>query len=182
MKATKTKENALRRTRGVALLAALLLGAAGCGSPEAFKVSEACGTEFDPELIGRLLPEGDDLKSDDAFSEPKQFRCEFAVDGREQVGLRGDIVEPFVKPLEVKESVMLRLGNPAPAEIGDGATIADHGGMALKACTYNGEKMQYVLSIDSVEDPKDTAERRRVLEEFLRSQLPVAMEAGGCRP
>ncbi|WP_275428457.1 hypothetical protein [Streptomyces sp. CS090A] len=42
--------------------------------------------------------------------------------------------------------------------------------------------MQYVLSIDGVEDPKDTAERRRLLEEFLRSQLPVAMEAEGCRP
>ncbi|MFH9396006.1 hypothetical protein [Streptomyces sp. NPDC017556] len=176
------KGNAPRRTCGALLLTALLLGATGCGSPEAFKVSEACGIEFDPELIGRLLPTGDDLKSEDAFSEPKQFRCEFAVDGQDQVGLRGDVVEPFVKPLAVKESVMLRLGNPAPADIGDGATIADHGGMALKACTYNGEKMQYVLSIDSVEDPEDTAERRRLLEAFLRSQLPVAMEAEGCRP
>ncbi|MFF7015920.1 MULTISPECIES: hypothetical protein [Streptomyces] len=175
------RKNVLRSVGGTVLLVALFVGATGCGEPEAFKISEACGTEFDPELIGRLLPRGDDLKSDGAFSEPKQFRCEFAVDGQEQVGLRGDVVEPFVKPLEVKKSVMLRLGNPAPADIGDGATIADHGAMALQACTYKGEKMQYVLSIDGVEDPKDTAERRRLLEGFLRSQLPIAMEAEGCR-
>ncbi|MFE3721218.1 hypothetical protein [Streptomyces cyaneofuscatus] len=176
------RKSVLRPMGGAVLLVALFVGATGCGEPEAFKVSEACGIKFDPELVGRLLPRGDDLKSDDTFSEPKQFRCEFAVDGQEQVGLRGDVVEPFVKPLEVKESVMLRLGNPAPADIGDGATIADHGAMALQACTYKGEKMQYVLSIDGVEDPKDTAERRRLLEEFLRSQLPVTMEAEGCLP
>ncbi|WP_274030729.1 hypothetical protein [Streptomyces sp. MMBL 11-1] len=176
------RRNVLRQGGGIALLAALLLGATGCGSPAAFKVSEACGTKVDPDLIGQLLPRGEELKTKDTFSEPKQPRCEFEIDGQERVGLRGDVVEPFVKPLEVKESVMLRLGNPAPADIGDGATIADHGGMALRACTYQGERMQFVLAIDGVEDPEDTAERRRVLEQFLRSQLPVAMEAEGCRP
>ncbi|MEV5578614.1 hypothetical protein AB0L39_08650 [Streptomyces parvus] len=176
------KKKLLPQWLSATLPAALLIGITGCGGPESFTVSEACGTEFDPELIGRLIPKGDSLKSDDTFSEPKQFRCEFAVDGQDRVGLRGDVVEPFVKPLEVKESVMLRLGNPASADIGDGATIADHGGMALKACTYNGEKMQYVLSIDGVQDPKGIEERRRTLEDFLRSQLPVAMKAEGCRP
>ncbi|UZI30613.1 hypothetical protein N7925_20905 [Streptomyces sp. CA-278952] len=176
------RRNVLWHVGGIALLTTLLLGATGCGSPEAFKVSEACGTKVDPDLIGRLLPRGEELKTKDTFSEPKQPRCEFEVDGKEQVGLRGDVVEPFVKPLEVKESVMLRLGDPAPADIGDGATIADHGGMALRACTYQGEKMQFVLAIDGVENPEETTERRRLLEEFLRSQLPVAMEAEGCRP
>ncbi|MFH8691470.1 hypothetical protein ACH4EC_31950 [Streptomyces anulatus] len=176
------KKNVSRRVGSVALLTVMLAGVAGCGGPEAFSISEACGTKVDPDLIGRLLPRGEELKTKDTFSEPKQPRCEFEVDGEDQVGLRGDVVESFVKPLEVSADGMRRLGNPAPADIGDGATIADHGGMALKACTYNGEKMQYVLSIDSVEDPEDTTERRRVLEEFLRSQLPVAMEAEGCRP
>lgn len=54
--------------------------------------------------------------------------------------------------------------------------------MAVQVCTYKGEKRQYVLDIDGVEDPKDTAERRRALERFTRSYLPVAMEAEGCRP
>ncbi|MGC5535640.1 hypothetical protein [Streptomyces sp. SR-10] len=74
------------------------------------------------------------------------------------------------------------MGNPTPADVGDGATISDHAAMAVQACTYRGEKSQYVLVIDGVKDPEDTAERRRLLEEFLRSQLSVAMEAEGCRP
>ncbi|MFI1225593.1 MULTISPECIES: hypothetical protein [unclassified Streptomyces] len=168
---------------GIALLAALFVGATGCGGPDAFKVSEACGTKVDPDLIGRLLPRGEKLKTKDTFSEPKQPRCEFEVDGKDTVNLRGDVVETGFDPLKVTERSMRRLGNPAPADgIGDGATIADHGAMAVQACTYQGEKSQYVLDIDGVEHPADTAKRRRVLEEFLRSQLPVAMEAEGCRP
>ncbi|MFH9266161.1 hypothetical protein ACH4KN_18160 [Streptomyces sp. NPDC017546] len=172
----------LRQEGGIALLATLLLGVTGCGSPAAFKVSEACGTKVDPDLIGQLLPRGEELKTKDTFSEPKQPRCEFEVDGQDRVGLRGDVVEPFIKPLKVNERTMRRLGNPKPADVGDGATISDHAAMAVQACTYKGEKSQYVLVIDGVEDPEDTAERRRILEQFLRSQLPVAMEAEGCRP
>ncbi|MFI1932419.1 hypothetical protein [Streptomyces sp. NPDC020330] len=176
------KKSISRPTGRAVLLAALLVGAVGCGGPDAFKVSEACGTKVDPDLIGQLLPRGEELKTKDTFSEPKQPRCEFEIDGQERVGLRGDVVEPFIKPLKVNERTMRRLGNPKPADVGDGATISDHAAMAVQACTYKGEKSQYVLVIDGVEDPEDTAERRRILEEFLRSQLPVAMEAEGCRP
>ncbi|MFJ9108757.1 hypothetical protein [Streptomyces sp. NPDC102283] len=183
MKPMKAMKKSVSRGVGsVALLTVIVAGAAACGGPEPFRISEACGTEVDPDLIGRLLPRGEELKTKDTFSEPKQPRCEFEVDGEERVGLRGDVVEPFVKPLEVSADGMRRLGNPAPADIGDGATIADHGGMALRACTYQGEKMQFVLAIDGVENPEKTTERRRLLEEFLRSQLPIAMEAEGCRP
>jgi len=176
------RRNALRQVGCIALLAAILTGATGCGVTEPFRISEACGTKVDPDLIGQLLPRGEELKTKDTFSEPKQPRCEFEVDGQEVVGLRGDVVEPFIKPLEINERTMLRLGNPMPADVGDGATISDHAAMAVQACTYKGEKSQYVLVIDGVEDPEDTAERRRLLEKFLRSQLPVAMEAEGCRP
>ncbi|WP_435856521.1 hypothetical protein [Streptomyces parvus] len=176
------KKSVPRRVGSVALLTAILAGAAGCGEPDPFRISEACGVKTDPDLIGQLLPRGEKLKTKDTFSEPKQPRCEFEVDGVEQVGLRGDVVEPFVKPLKVNERTMRRLGNPMPADVGDGATISDHAAMAVQACTYKGERSQYVLSIDGVEDPKDIEKRRRILEEFLRSQLPVAMEAEGCRP
>ncbi|MFJ9620738.1 hypothetical protein [Streptomyces sp. NPDC101181] len=54
--------------------------------------------------------------------------------------------------------------------------------MAVRACTYQGRKRQYVLDLDGVDRPQNTEERRRALEEFLRSQLPVAMAAEGCRP
>lgn len=179
----KSMRKIISRSAGHAvLLTALLVAAVGCGGPDAFQVSEACGTKVDPDLIGQLLPRGEELKTKDTFSEPKQPRCEFEVDGQEVVGLRGDVVEPFIKPLEINERTMRRLGNPGPADVGDGATISDHAAMAVQACTYKGEKSQYVLVIDGVEDPEDTAERRRLLEAFLRSQLPVAMDAEGCRP
>ncbi|MFQ6850297.1 hypothetical protein AAIB46_05240 [Streptomyces sp. 35M1] len=73
-------------------------------------------------------------------------------------------------------------GNPMPADVGDGATISDHAAMAVQACTYKGEESQYILEIDWVDTPKNTAERREALEKLLRAHLPVIMEAEGCRP
>lgn len=177
-----TKKSVLRPVYGAVLLTVLLAGAVGCGGDKEFNVSEACGTKVDPELIRELLPEGDKLEIDDSLSDPDQPRCQLSVDGELTLYLRGDIVEPYIKPLEISADGMRRLGNPSPADIGDGATIADHGAMAVQACTHKGEKRQYVLAVDGVDNPKDTVERRRVLERFTRSYLPVAMEAEGCRP
>ncbi|WP_405413293.1 hypothetical protein [Streptomyces rubiginosohelvolus] len=168
--------------RGAALLGAALMILPGCSSPKTFEVSELCGTKVDPALVAPFLPEGEELKVDDSLTEAGQPRCKVYVDGTLHLYLRGDIVEPDFDPLKATEQSMRRLGDPAPADIGDGATIADHGAMAVRACTHQGEKRQYVLDLDGVDRPQDTAERRRALEEFLRSQLPVAMEAEGCRP
>jgi len=177
------KKNALRPVCGAILLTALLTGAVGCSSHEEFKVSEACGTKVDPELIRQLLPEGDELEIEDTFSEPGQPRCAFEVDGEPSLELRGDVVEAHLKPLEISADGLRRMGNPSPADnIGDGASIADHGAIAVQACTYKEEKRQYVLAFDGVDNPKDTAERRQAIERFARSYLPVAMEAEGCRP
>ncbi len=169
--------------RAAALLAAAVLSATGCSGQETFEVADLCGTKADPALVAPFLPEGDELKVDDSLSKPGQPRCKVSVDGTLHLYLRGDIVEPDFDPLEATEQSMRRLGNPAPADgIGDGATIADHGAMAVRACTHQGEKRQYVLDIDAVDHPQDTPERRRALERFVRAQLPVAMEAEGCRP
>ncbi|MYV59784.1 hypothetical protein GTW37_09805 [Streptomyces sp. SID4931] len=176
------KKSVARQVGSVALLTVIFAGAAGCGEPEPFRISEACGVKIDPDLIGQPLPRGEKLKTRDTFSEPKQPRCEFEVDGVEQVGLRGDVVEPFVKPLKVNERTMRRLGNPMPADVGDGATISDHAAMAVQACTYKGEKRQYILEIDRVDHPANTVERREALQKLLRAHLPVIMKAEGCRP
>ncbi|MFI0878188.1 hypothetical protein ACWDBC_04565 [Streptomyces parvus] len=78
---------------------------------------------------------------------------------------------------------MRRLGNPAPADgIGDGATIADRGAMAVQACTYKREERQYIREIDRVDHPANTVERREALQKLLRAHLPVIMKAEGCRP
>jgi hypothetical protein len=163
--------------------AALFLGVAGCGGAESFTVSDLCGRKVDPALVAPFLPEGETLKVDDSISAPEQPRCQVYVDGDLHLYVRGNIDKADFDLLKATERSMRRLGNPAPADdIGDGATIADRGAMAVQACTYKGEKSQYVLEIDWADNPKNIADRRGALEKLLRAHLPVAMEAEGCRP
>ncbi|MGC5535639.1 hypothetical protein [Streptomyces sp. SR-10] len=178
-----TKKNLTMPVRGAALLAAVAVGAAGCSSQKKFEVSDLCGRKVDSALVAPFLPEGETLEVNGNLSAPEQPRCKVSVDGELYLYVRGNIDEPDFDPLKATERSMRRLGNPAPADgIGDGATIADHGAMAVRACTYKGEKSQYILDIDGVDRPKDTAERRGALEKLLRAHLPVLMEAEGCRP
>ncbi|MFE6913289.1 hypothetical protein [Streptomyces rubiginosohelvolus] len=172
-----------RQVLEATLSAALFIGVAGCGGPESFTVSELCGRKVDSALVAPFLPKGETLKVDDGISAPEQPRCQVYVDGDLHLYVRGNIDKADFDILKATERSMRRLGNPAPARgIGDGATIADHGAMAVQACTYKGEKSQYILEIDWVDTPKNTAERREALEKLLRAHLPVIMEAEGCRP
>ncbi|MGW1296606.1 hypothetical protein [Streptomyces sp. NPDC002533] len=172
-----------RGVGAVALLTVTLAGAAGCGGPESFTVSELCGRKVDASLVAPFLPEGETLKVDDGISAPEQPRCQVYVDGDLHLYVRGNIDKADFDILKATERSMRGLGNPAPAGgIGDGATIADRGAMAVQACTYRGEKRQYILEIDGVDHPANTAERRKALEKLLRAHLPVAMEAEGCPP
>ncbi|MEU5283910.1 hypothetical protein AB0G97_07805 [Streptomyces sp. NPDC020755] len=178
-----TKKNLTAPVRGAALLAAVAVGAVGCSSQKTFEVSELCGTKVDSALVAPFLPEGETLKVDDGISAPEQPRCQVYVDGDLHLYVRGNIDKADFDLLKATERSMRRLGSPAPADgIGDGATIADRGAMAVQMCTYNGERSQYILEIDGVDHPKDTAERRKALERLLQAHLPVIMEAEGCRP
>ncbi|MEU8564354.1 hypothetical protein AB0C45_23105 [Streptomyces cyaneofuscatus] len=178
-----TRKDLTMPARVAALLAAVTVGAAGCSSQKTFEVSELCGRKVDSALVAPFLPEGETLKVDDGISAPEQPRCKVSVDDELHLYVRGNIDKPGFDLLKASERSMRRLGNPAPADgIGDGATIADHGAMAVQACTYKGEKSQYILDIDGVDLPKDTAERRGALEKLLRAHLPVIMAAEGCRP
>ncbi|MCF6526396.1 hypothetical protein HOY81_25460 [Streptomyces sp. JJ36] len=159
----------------------LLLGVAGCGGAEEFTVTEACGARVDPDTVAPLLPEGEKLEIEDTLSEPGKPRCKFYVDGELTLYLRGDVVETGFDPLEASEEGMGRLGDPAPADIGDGALLADHGAKVVRACTYEGERRQYVLSFDGVDHPEDTGDRRKAIERFARSYLPSALKAHDCR-
>ncbi|MFZ4274139.1 hypothetical protein ACOZFM_15645 [Streptomyces arboris] len=176
------KKSLVTPVRSAALLAAVVVGTAGCSSQKKFEVSELCGTTVETMLVAPFVPEGDTLKIDDSLSGPGQPRCQVYVDGKLSLYVRGDIVEPDFDPLKATERSMRRLGEPSPADVGDGAVIADHGAMAVQACTHKGVKSQYVLDIDGVENPKGTAERRKALEKLLRAYLPVAMKAEDCRP
>ncbi|MFJ7329345.1 hypothetical protein ACIQVN_24285 [Streptomyces cyaneofuscatus] len=178
-----TRKDLTMPARGAALLAAVAVGAAGCSSQKTFEVSELCGRKVDSALVAPFLPEGETLKVDDGISAPEQPRCQVYVDGKLSLYVRGNVEEPDFDLLKATERSMRRLGNPAPADgIGDGATVADHGAMAVQACTYKGKKSQYILEIDGVDNPKDIAERREALVKLLRAHLPVIMAAEGCHP
>lgn len=160
----------------------LAAGVTACSSPGEFTVSEACGAKVDSGLVGPLLPEGEELEVEERDGDPGQSRCEFTVDGKPSLHLSGDVVEPDFDPLKASEDGLRRLGDPKPADIGDAARIADHGATAVRACTYKGERRQFVMAFDGVDTPKDTAERRKAIEAFARSQLPNALKAHGCEP
>ncbi|XCM31610.1 hypothetical protein ABXI76_21610 [Streptomyces parvus] len=177
------KKKLPRQVVGATLSAALLIGVTGCAGAESFTVSDLCGRKVDASLVAPFLPEGKTLKVDDGISAPGQPRCQVYVDGDLHLYVLGNIDKADFDILKATERSMRRLGNPAPARgIGDGATIADRGAMAVQACTYKGEESQYILEIDWVDTPKNTAERREALEKLLRAHLPVVMEAEGCRP
>ncbi|MFJ3968254.1 hypothetical protein ACIPYR_08810 [Streptomyces parvus] len=180
----KARKKSVSRGGGaVAVLTVMIAGAAGCAGPESFTVSDLCGRKVDSALVAPFLPEGETLKVDDGISAPGQPRCQVYVDGDLHLYVRGNIDKADFDILKATERSMRRLGNPAPVDgIGDGATIADRGAMAVQACTYKGEKRQYILEIDRVDHPANTVERREALQKLLRAHLPVIMKAEGCRP
>lgn len=97
--------------------------------------------EVDSALVAPFLPEGETLKVDDGISAPEQPRCQVYVDGKLSLYVRGNVEEPDFDLLKATERSMRRLGDPAPTDgIGDGATVADHGAMAVQACTYKGRR------------------------------------------
>ncbi|MGQ4728887.1 hypothetical protein ACUN3E_14635 [Streptomyces sp. Ju416(a)] len=177
------KKKLPRQAVGATLSAALLIGVTGCAGAESFTVSDLCGRKVDASLVAAFLPKGETLKVDDGISAPEQPRCQVYVDGDLRLYVRGNIDKADFDILKATERSMRRLGNPAPVDgIGDGATIADRGAMAVQACTYKGEKRQYILEIDRVDHPANTVERREALQKLLRAHLPVIMKAEGCRP
>ncbi len=149
------KSSVSRQVRSVALLTVILAGAAGCRGARSLQNLRGLRSQDRPGSHRPTPPQGRE-----AEDQRHVLRTQTAAlrvrggRGWNRWDCGGDVVEPFVKPLEVNERTMRRLGNPMPADVGDGATISDHAAMAVQACTYKGEKSQYVLSIDGVEGPE----------------------------
>ncbi|WP_248003159.1 hypothetical protein HEP84_56685 [Streptomyces sp. RLB1-33] len=98
------------------------------------------------------------------------------------VYLSGDVVAGDIDPIKVQDQALVRLGNPATADIGDEAVIADRGAMAVASCTYKGKRQKFAVLIQLQKNvPEKTSERRNALRSFLRSYFPKAMEKQGCK-
>ncbi|MEU9014137.1 hypothetical protein AB0D12_31090 [Streptomyces sp. NPDC048479] len=170
--------------KGGALLvgATLLAALAGCGESRDYAVpNKACGVSVDAGLLAPLLPKGDKLQVKDTDQGSESPRCRLLVDNRLAVDLRGDVVPADTDPIQANSQGLARLGNPAKADIGDDARIADRGAMSVGACTYKGVRRKLAVEVElKGEVPDDTQERRRMLSDFLKSYLPEALQAQGC--
>ncbi|WP_159402749.1 hypothetical protein [Streptomyces sp. RTd22] len=55
-------------------------------------------------------------------------------------------------------------------------------GLVALSCPPKGKDTTLAVEVDlSTPTPKDVSERRKALERFLRSYLPTAAKAHGCR-
>ncbi|MFI6345914.1 hypothetical protein [Streptomyces sp. NPDC050560] len=166
-----------------ALTAALLLTMSGCGSSRDYAVpDDLCGVPIDPDVISPLLPDGDKLeKKPYAAKPPERQRCRVYVDGSMILWLAGDITDADTDVLKVKADDMQRDGNPAPADIADGATLADSGAVAVAHCTFEGKKHNFAVEVELGRDyPEKLEDRRKAVAKFFRAYVPAAVQRQGC--
>ncbi|MGC5361919.1 hypothetical protein ACPXCE_09560 [Streptomyces sp. DT24] len=170
----------------VVLTAALTVTVAGCGDSRDYAVpDELCGVAVDADTLAPFLPDGSKLGRRTYDQGPESPRCEVTVDKKRVLYISGDVVTPDVDPFEVKRRSLESMGHPAQAgpPLGAAARIADDGALAVKACTYKGRARKFVVLVDLVPDepvPGDVEKRRAVLDAFLRSYLPHALDHQGC--
>lgn len=172
-----------RRTVAALVATAALAAVAGCGSSRDYTVPDSlCGVPVRSADVAPLLPDGGNLKRDRYPSTPEAPRCTVFIDDKQVIRLAGDFAEPQTDPFKVNESGLLSQGHPEQVKnIGDRATLTDHGALAVTECTHKGKRMQYVIELDLATDtPEKTADRRSAVLKFFRAYVPVAAKKQGC--
>ena len=140
-----------------------------------------CGTEVETDLLKPLLPDGEKLRVRDGTRNRTTRSCNLLVDDADVFYVRGDVVPPGTDPIKVKDHSLHRSGSPRRVDIGDDTRIADDFGLATVSCPDKAKGSTLAVGVDLETDtPKDTAERRKALENFLRAYLPRQAEAQGC--
>jgi hypothetical protein len=169
-----------RNTWVMVAVLGLMSVAVGCAAPEP-SISEACGTEVDPELIHPLLAPGEKATSDERGYAPEHSSCAISVDGRPSLYVYADIRTPTKDRFDNPDTKrLLQPAHPKTVDIGDDARIADDGALVVQDCVYQGKDLQFELSVLTAYKRKDLAEWREALEDFTRSYFPSALEESGC--
>ncbi|MFJ3897829.1 MULTISPECIES: hypothetical protein [unclassified Streptomyces] len=172
----------MRRT--AAAVTMLVLATAGCtdSGSRAYTVPDTvCGVAVDSDLLSPLLPDGEKLTQRAYDAGQESPRCRLSVDGKLVVYLTGDVVAADTDPLKVQDRALVRLGNPAAVDIGDGARVADNGALAVARCAYEGRQSKFVTLVQLQKKvPAKTSQRRDALRSFLESYFPKAMAKQGC--
>jgi len=183
--AGRSGPSALRHAATAVTLLVLVLATAGCTDSDsrAYAVPDkVCGVAVDSDLLSPFLPDGQKLTQRAYNSGQESPRCRLSVDGKLVVYLSGDVVPVETDPIKVQDRALVRLGNPAPIDIGDSSRVADNGAMAVAACTYDGSRRKFVTLVQLQDKlPAKTSERRNALRSFLGAYFPKAMVKQGCR-
>lgn len=179
----------MKRSSIFLLVGALFMGAVGCGgdSRDYAVPKKLCGTKVDPDVLAPLLPAGEEVHQR-VNSRDLGATCDVSVTGEGGKGgssvmyVKRDAVPEGDDPLKVMRDMLIRSGNPKRVDIGDDARIADSAGLVALSCPPKGKDTTLALEVDLfTSTPKDVSERRKALERFLRSYLPTAAKAQGCR-
>ncbi|WP_410537692.1 hypothetical protein [Streptomyces sp. KL2] len=164
------------------LLAVLAAPLTACGGAEGYTVpEEICGRKIDPELVEPLLPEGGKFGAEAGNVGEDTTRCLLSVDGRTELGIREYRDGGEVDAMEFAVDNPGRFRNPEKAAFGADTVVSDGTVLSVNPCTYQGEKVHYVLEI-SVErfDVSEPDGWRAELERFAEAYLLVGMAETGC--
>ncbi|GEB52454.1 hypothetical protein SCA03_50050 [Streptomyces cacaoi] len=178
------------RWSGWALGAALLVGLAGCGHSQDRDYAvpdDLCGTKVDAELLGPLMPSGVKARTRSTRSGAVGGTCTVDVQRKEGarydqvLQVKWDVVPHGTEPLKVKRGRLEAYGNPREAAIGDGARVADRGGIAVRSCPARGEGKTLAVEVyASIPAPSDVSERRAAFKRLLQDRLERAAHKRGC--
>ncbi|WP_063729190.1 hypothetical protein [Streptomyces sp. RTd22] len=179
----------MKRSSIFLLVGALFVSAVGCGgdSREYAVPKKLCGAKVDPDLLAPLLPAGEKMKMRKSTRDIGETCSISVVPGEDRgyvpaLDIKRDSVTEGDDPLKVMKWRLIRSGNPKKVDIGDDARIADSMGLVALSCPPKGKDTTLAVEVDlSTPTPKDVSERRKALERFLRSYLPTAAKAHGCR-
>ncbi|WP_431772847.1 hypothetical protein [Streptomyces cucumeris] len=179
----------MKRSSILVLTGMLLVGAVGCGgeSRDYAVPKKLCGTAVDPDLLAPLLPTGEKLTMETISSDIGQ-ECAITLvpsgksGGVHVLSVKRDSVTEGNDPLKVKEDALIRYGHPKKVDIGDDARLTDSGALVAASCPPKGKDTTLAVEVHLFTDtPKDVSERRKAVERFMRSYLPTAVRAHGCR-
>ncbi|WP_223283655.1 hypothetical protein [Streptomyces sp. FBKL.4005] len=168
-----------------ALACAVLFSSAGCseGGRDYAVPHDLCGVPMDQGLVSPFLPDGKKITQRFYDHGAESPRCRISVARWLVLYISSDVITADTDPLKVNHG-LVRLGNPAPAAIGDAARVADRGAMAVADCTRGGARKRVVTLIDLAlehPEPEDTSRRRTALTQLLRAYFPKAMADLHCK-
>ncbi|URN12602.1 hypothetical protein LUW77_15855 [Streptomyces radiopugnans] len=142
---------------------------------------EICGRKMDPGVVRALLPEGERFEAEMTPIGDNMTRCMLSVDGQRELGIREYRDGGDFDAMEFAVDNPGRFRNPEKAAFGADTVVSDGTVLSVNPCTYQGEKVHYVLEI-SVErfDVSEPDGWRAELERFAEAYLPVGMAETGC--